>query len=186
MMPDLDQTLRRCLRGRVCLMGLGNPAHGDDGFGVHLARALAPQPGTGTEETPLVLVAGTMPDRLVGRIAAAGYEHIVFMDAADIGGAPGAVAFLDSAQMAARFPQVSTHGMSLGLLARWAEQGGATRAWLLGAQPQCLRPAQRLTPVLQVTLQALAAVLRGLWGSLKTEDLARTAPPSRGPLEGSA
>ena len=43
--------------------------------------------------------------------------------------------------MAARFPQVSTHKISLGLLAR-LDRGAVARrkAWLLGVQPESLRP----------------------------------------------
>jgi hypothetical protein len=39
-MPDLREQLRACLQGRVCLVGVGNADHGDDGFGVRLAESL--------------------------------------------------------------------------------------------------------------------------------------------------
>ena len=39
-MADLGQQLRERLKGRVCVMGLGNVDLGDDGFGVRLAEAL--------------------------------------------------------------------------------------------------------------------------------------------------
>ena len=61
----------------------------------------------------------------------------------DFGAAPGSVVFLNSREMAARFPQISTHNISLGMLAKCVEAGGKTRAWLLGAQPESLK---RLRP----------------------------------------
>ena len=39
-MPDLREQLQQLFQGRVCLMGLGNVAYGDDGFGVRLAEEL--------------------------------------------------------------------------------------------------------------------------------------------------
>jgi len=32
-MPDLREQLQQLFQGRVCLMGLGNVAYGDDGLG---------------------------------------------------------------------------------------------------------------------------------------------------------
>jgi len=129
-MPDLREQLEQCFAGRVCLMGLGNSDYGDDGFGVRLAEALVV---AGVSD---VIVAGTTPDRFVGRVAGEGFDHIIFLDAVEFGGAPGLVVFLDAGEMAARFPQISTHKISLGTLAQWVESGSPTRAHLLGVQPQ--------------------------------------------------
>jgi hydrogenase maturation protease len=151
-MNDLRQELEQCLTGRVCFMGLGNIDYGDDGFGVCLAEKLI------AAGVPDVIIAGTAPDRCMGQ--APGFEHIVFLDAVEFGGAPGAVVFLDSAQMAARFPQISTHKISLGVLAQWAEANGSTKAWLLGAQPESLKSQPHLTPTLQKTLELLCDLLK--------------------------
>jgi hydrogenase maturation protease len=150
-MPSLRQQLEHSLRGRVCFIGLGNLDYGDDGFGVRLAEVLI------ASGVPNVMIAGTTPDRWIGQ--AAKFDHMVFLDAVDFGGDPGSVVFLGSAQMAARFPQISTHKISLGLLAQWAEVNGTTKAWLLGVQPESLKPAQKLTPALQKTLELLSDLL---------------------------
>ena len=39
-MNDLRQQLNETLRGRVCIVGVGNVAGGDDGAGVRLAEGL--------------------------------------------------------------------------------------------------------------------------------------------------
>lgn len=148
-MNDLREQIGRCVEGRVCLMGLGNPSLGDDGLGVRLAEELA---GVGV---PGVVVAGAEPERYMGRVLEAGYDHLILLDAVDFGGEPGSVVWLDGSALASRWPQVFTHKVSLGLLARWAESGGKTRAWLLGVQPETLRPAGRLSPAVQATLEIL-------------------------------
>jgi hydrogenase maturation protease len=153
MRPGLRELILSSLGGRVCFMGLGSVDGGDDGFGVRLAEALA------RAGVPDVLIGATAPETLAGRCAVNGFDHLVFLDAADFGAAPGSVVFLNSREMAARFPQISTHRISLGLLARCVESSGATRAWLLGAQPESLKPARELSPALQTTLAILAEVL---------------------------
>ena len=160
-MPDLREQLQQLLQSRVCLMGLGNVDYGDDGFGVRLAQELksegrSPKPEGNPSQ---VIVCGTSPERFIGRVADEGYEHVIFLDAVEFGGAPGSVVLLDSDEMAARFPQVSTHKLSLGLLARQVESNGQTRAWLLGVQPESLRQGEQLSPTVNATLQLLLELI---------------------------
>jgi hydrogenase maturation protease len=155
-MSDLREQIRHCLQGRICLMGLGNVDYGDDGFGVRLAEKLL---ATGM---PDVVIAGTTPERHIGRAAAAGFEHVVFLDAVDFGGEPGSVILLHAGEIASRFPQISTHKISLDLLAMWAEANGKTRAWLLGVQPESIRLGERLTPSVEAALEMLSELLLNL------------------------
>jgi hydrogenase maturation protease len=143
-------------RGRVCVVGLGNADYGDDGFGVHFAAHLI------AEGIPHVVEAGNAPERYLGRIAECKYDRVLFVDAVDFGAAPGSVVLLNSAQMLSRFPQVSTHKISLGLLARWAEENGAGQVWLLGVQPESIRPGEQLSQKSQATLEVLAGMLHGI------------------------
>ena len=152
-MAGLREQIQSSLRGRVCFMGLGNAEGGDDGFGVRLAEALT------RAGVPDVVAGGTAPEQLAGRCAAAGFDHLVFLDAVDVGAAPGSVVFLNSQEMAARFPQISTHNIALGMLARYVESGGVTRAWLLGAQPASLKRAPAISPAIQTTLEILAELI---------------------------
>jgi hydrogenase maturation protease len=161
-MPDLREQLQRLFQSRVCLMGLGNVDSGDDGFGVRLAEELK------SEGRGHVIIVGTTPERFIGRVVDESFDHVIFFDAVEFGGAPGSVVFLDSDEMAARFPQVSTHKLSLGLLARQVEANGRTAAWLLGVQPESLKPGEPLTPIVQATLELLLELLR----EIRTEVMA--------------
>jgi len=162
---DLREQLRTCFQGRVCLMGLGNVDYGDDGFGVRLAEDLIAR---GMND---VIVAGTTPDRWIGRLADP-FDHIIFLDAVEFGDAPGCAVFLDSGEISVAFPQISTHKISLGVLAQWAEANGETKAWLLGVQPQSLRPAPILSQKLETTLEALRELLLSLSEGMKKQEKA--------------
>ena len=134
------------------------------------SKALA-RDSSGPELPYTVLNAGTEPERLIGRVAD-GFEHVIFLDAVEFGGAPGEVVFLNADQMAARFPQVSTHKISLGLLAKQVEAHGRTKAWLLGVQPESLKHGEGLSPAVRTTL----GLLRELLGDLAMNRTGKIKP----------
>ena len=171
-MRNLREQLQQCLQGRICLMALGNVDYADDGFGVRLGESLA---RFGLQN---VILAGTVPERLLGLVGEGCYDHVVFLDAVDFGGAPGSVVFLSADEMTARFPQVSTHKLSLGLLAKWVEASGTTKAWLLGVQPELLKPGASLTPTMQTTLGILTGLLRETQLRVPVQSAARTSQPA--------
>ena len=150
---NLREQLEQTLQGRVCLMGVGNSDYSDDAFGVHLAQTLL------EAGVPYVIVAGSSPDRYLAAATDMEFDHLVFLDALDFGAAPGSVAFLDSRQILARYPQISTHKISLGLLANFVESGGVTKAWLLGVQPESLKEGQGLTHTVRKTMGVLLELL---------------------------
>ena len=166
-MPDIEfasfrEQIEQTLQGRVCLMGVGNIDYGDDGFGVYLAESLLE---AGVLD---VVIAESSPEHWITIAADKEFDHLVFLDAVELGNraGPGSVVFLDSEQIAARHPQVSTHKISLGLLAKFVESNGITKAWLLGVQPGSLREGQTLTPAVRKT----AGVLLELLFRLKTQE----------------
>ncbi|HEV2118053.1 MAG TPA: hydrogenase 3 maturation endopeptidase HyCI [Terriglobales bacterium] len=152
-MEILGQRLQSTLRGRVCVMGVGNVDYGDDGFGVYLAEELV---AAGLAD---VIIAGTTPEHYLGRIAEQGFDHLLVVDATNFGDEPGTVVFLNAAEIETAFPQVSTHKISLGVLARVLEQTG-TKVWLLGVQPESLEPGQELSRTMQASLEIVHCLLR--------------------------
>jgi hydrogenase maturation protease len=152
-MESLSQHLLG-LHGRVCLMCIGNAEGGDDAFGVRLGEELA------RAKVPHVVIAGTEPEQMLLRGVSDRFEHLIFVDAVDVGAAPGSVVFLNTDEMASRFPQVSTHRLSLGLLAGWVEARGTTKAWLLGVQPESLQRRHELSPCVRRTMAVLCELLK--------------------------
>ncbi len=159
-MDTLRQQLRRCLEGHVCFIAVGNPKLGDDAFGTRLADKLALS--ISSAFAPSIVFAGTRPEDHIPRLMQRRYDHVIFLDAVDFGGAAGSLALLDSAQIISRFPQISTHRISLGLLAKWLEAKGNTQAWLLAVQPQSLKSPAGLSQPVAETLEALARLLAAI------------------------
>jgi hydrogenase maturation protease len=179
-MTNLRAQLKTALKGRLCLVGIGHVEQSDDGLGVALAEALVASglPRLMPAEGPCldrqgpqvsIAVAGISPECWLGCLGH--FDAVIFLDAVDFSAAPGSVAWWNAGEIRARFPQVSTHKLSLGLLASLAESNGHTRAWLLGVQPQSLCPGGPISKPVQTTLDLLCALIL----SLATPE-ARSAP----------
>lgn len=153
MKKDLNTLLHETLTGRTVLVGIGNVDLGDDGFGVYLAEALA---GAGLPE---VLITHTVPENYIGTLAHRAYDHVVFLDAVNTGAEPGWVFFLDAGEIKSHFPQVSTHKLTLGTLARLIEAESSARVWLLGTQPATLKQGTGLSNPVAKTLNLLKTLL---------------------------
>ncbi len=164
-MRTLRDELCANLRGRVALVGIGNPDRGDDGFGVRLADAMRDL------GYPDAIVAERTPERWIDRLVRGGFQTILFLDAVEMRGVPGHVVFLDAAQIAARHPQISTHKLSLGTLARLIEAERAARVFLLGVQPQSVAYAPGLSAPVGAALDTLRDLLADVLIG-KTEPLA--------------
>lgn len=150
---DLRSRLDEALTGPVCIVGMGNVDLGDDAFGVRLAEALR------DAGHPHVVEAATAPELWVGRIARGGFRSVLFLDAVDFPGDPGSAILLDAVDVKSRFPQISTHRLSIGTLASVIESHSEARVWLLGAKPLSLRPGRELSHALARTLDALKDLL---------------------------
>jgi hydrogenase maturation protease len=73
----------------LTIIGCGNPAHGDDGFGPHVARRLAAFVAELARSDVRVLDAGTHGGSVM--LAASGGDALVIVDAVCTGVDPGAV-----------------------------------------------------------------------------------------------
>jgi hydrogenase 3 maturation protease len=167
-MGDLNQHLASLAGTPVLWLALGNPDGGDDAAGLRLAHALQ------THLVPNVVTAGLHPDRWIAHADFPPRTQVVFLDAAEFGGQPGAVTWLDATQIQTRFPQISTHRIALSTIARLLLDRHASAVWLLGIQPASLRPGTQLTPAVQFTLELLERLILRHFGPDAT--LPRTRP----------
>jgi hydrogenase 3 maturation protease len=150
-------------------MGIGSVDFGDDGFGATLADAIAERliRSGHASLAQNVINAGTEPERMTGSVIARDFDHLVFLDAVEFGGEPGSVIFLDAKEIASRFPQISTHKVSIGLLARCITARGRTRVWLIGVQPGSLKPVYGLSAAVQKSKDILEEMLCDIWNDAR-------------------
>jgi hydrogenase maturation protease len=131
-MSDCRKTLRKTL-----ILGIGNTLLRDEGAGVHAVRMLAER--TAGRDDIELMDGGTLSFTLAGAIEDA--EQLIVIDAAQLGGEPGATRVFEGGQMDAFVGgnrKRSVHEVSLIdllMIARLAEHLPQKRA-LIGIQPQ--------------------------------------------------
>ncbi len=138
---------------RTLVVGVGNEMRGDDGVGPLVAGRLARRLADGA------LDAGTVPENYLGTILAHAPQVVLFVDAADHGGAPGAWCLARVRDLERR--GAGTHDASLRLLASLLEAEGA-ECWLVGVQPAALVPGQAMSPEVLASGRRLARTLAPL------------------------
>ncbi len=153
MEQDLRDVLAEALTGKTGFVGIGNTDRGDDGFGVRLAQTLA---ASGVQD---VTIAGMSPENSISSLIRGGFDNLIFLDAVETGAGAGSAVFLNAADITSRFPQISTHTISLGTLARLIEQESSARVWLLGIQPAALRDGTGLSDAAHTTMELLRHIL---------------------------
>jgi hydrogenase maturation protease len=150
---DFRTALNEALNGKTGFIGIGNPDRGDDGFGVRLAEALA------ASGVPDVIVAGTVPENHITTLIDGSFDTLVLLDAVETGAGAGSVVLLNTGEIKSRFPQVSTHKISLGTLARLIERESSATVWLLGIQPAALQEGSGLSDSAHTTTELLHRIL---------------------------
>lgn len=107
----------------------------------------------------VILLAATDPQRFLPEIVRGAYDHVVFIEAVDFGGRPGAVTVLRSEEILTRYTLNPPDARSLGFLAERIEANGHTKTWVLGVQPASFRPDRPLSQSVQCTVKALVRLL---------------------------
>ncbi len=145
--------IEECFTGSTLFVGVGNIDRSDDGFGVHLCRSLIM---SGLHE---VIETGTTPENWMEKMSDTKYQNVVFLDAVLAGQESGSAVFLDAATIKARYPQISTHKISLGTLARVIEERSGSRVWLIGVQPMTAVAGGTLSVPVQASLNNLLKLI---------------------------
>jgi hydrogenase 3 maturation protease len=148
----LAQELRRRLKGKVLLIGVGNTLRGDDGAGPALIALLE-----GKVKAGLIDV-GEAPENYAGKIIAADPDTIVLIDAADFGAQPGDIAVLDPDEISGC--GISTHQMPLNVFFSYIRQNCRADALGLGIQPAQIGFGDPVSPAVASSVEALASLLQ--------------------------
>jgi hydrogenase 3 maturation protease len=136
---------------RVALLGIGDVLRGDDAVGPTIARALGAM-----RNDWLVIDAGVCPEAYTGVLRRFRPELVVFVDAVDMGQAPGHSAWFSSWE--SNELSAATHGFALEVLADYLRAELGCETALLGIQPS----STELGPVSAPVRAAAQRILRAL------------------------
>ena len=128
-MQTIRERLLALRADRLVVLCIGNRLRADDGFGPAVSDRV------GGRITPQVFDAGAAPENELGRIATLEPDTVLLVDAVDFGAPPGEVRLLEPEHM--REDDISTHGTSIAVLARFLSQACGAGCLVLAAQPAC-------------------------------------------------
>ncbi len=148
---SLEEALAARLRGRVTVVGIGNPLRADDAAGCLVARSLRPAAGLEAIEVEEV------PESHLGAVSASRPDTILFVDAVDLGAAPGSLALLETRDLARFAP--TTHHVPLDLLAHWLARETGAEVLLLAVQPRRMDLGAPVSPEVAEGVRLAAATL---------------------------
>lgn len=154
------KALQGRLRGRVVVVGIGNPFRGDDVAGSLVARNLRARLSWSGAENGSVVEAEDVPEAFLGPLTRPVPQVVVLVDAVELGEAPGTVALLEVEELQDR--QNTTHAPSLSLLARYIRTETGADVFVLGIQPGTLDWDERPSAPVVDSAGGLARLLASL------------------------
>jgi len=127
----LSQTLQPQIKNakKLAIVGIGDELIPPDRLGMFAAREIDRQ------QIPCVRVflAGTVPESITGPLRRYRPDHVLFLDAADMGAGPGTVAVIGPEWIHASL--LSTHVLPLSVVMDYVERETGAGVTLLGIQP---------------------------------------------------
>ncbi len=153
---SLERALRERLRGRVTVVGIGNPLRADDAVGGLVARRLRPAAGLSAID------AEEVPESHLGAVTSTRPDTILLVDAVDLGAPAGSLALVEPGDLD-RFTPTS-HRVPLQVLAHWLTVETGASVFLLAVQPARTGPGEAVSAEVEAAAAFAADVLdRALW-----------------------
>jgi hydrogenase 3 maturation protease len=156
----LSDTLQHRIKNarRLAIIGIGEELIPADRLGMSAAREI--------EQRQLpdirIFFAGTVPESITGPLRRYQPEHVLFLDAADVGARPGSIAVIEPERIQASL--VSTHVLPLSVVMEYVERETGAGVTLLGIQPDLTGSDKDLSDAdrkyLNRNLRVLSEVLR--------------------------
>lgn len=142
---------------RVAILGVGNEMNGDDGAGVCAVRELAARKPIPPDT--LLIEAGAAPESYTGPLRRFNPDLVIEIDAAILGGEPGATAWIDWRE--ADGLSASTHTLPPSVLAKFLRADIGCEVSIIGVQPARVEMGSGLSPAVAQAIRQLAGQLHG-------------------------
>ncbi len=138
------------LKGKVLILGIGNPMKQDDGAGPHFVRK--------SKANVELIDAGTAPENYTGKIKQLKPDTLVIVDAIDFGEKPGSIRIVEEREI--KTQSLSTHNVSLKTFIDFlrADLPGLNVV-LVGIQPKEVNFGEGLSPEVEKAVNELCMSL---------------------------
>ncbi len=100
---------------------------------------------------------GTAPENVTGEVRRLAPTHVLLVDSAEMGEAPGSVRLIGAGRIAGT--SFSTHSLPLSVLARYLERELGSRVIVIGIEPKSLAFGGRLSPEVERAIEETVAAL---------------------------
>ncbi len=114
---------------RIAIVGIGDEYSIVDRLGMEAAREIEGMHLLGVR----VFFAGTVPESMTGPLREFHPDHVLLLDAADMGNPPGTIAIIDQERIPAGY--FSTHALPLSAVMEFIENDSGAAVTLIGIQP---------------------------------------------------
>jgi len=143
--------IKNILKGRVCILCVGNIDRGDDGLGPCFAGMIK-------GKTPYeVIDAGIAPENWTGVAARLNPDTIIMVDAIDFDGMPGEMRIFKGEDL--RSGKISTHDASPKLLIEYLKESTGADIYVLGIKPEANGFCEGLSKSVRNSLEELERCL---------------------------
>jgi hydrogenase 3 maturation protease len=140
--PSFSINLRHRLADarRIAIVGIGDEFSAVDQLGMEAAREVEQMHLPGVR----VFFTGTVPESMTGPLREFHPDHVLLLDASDMGSPPGTVAIIDPERIPGG--HFSTHALPLSAVMEFIEKDSGTAVTLIGIQPELIREEKRADP----------------------------------------
>jgi len=144
-------------RGRIVIMGVGNPLKGDDAAGLLCAEALLKGIPAKDRRGVKILRAYDVPENYTGIIRKFRPTRVIIIDAALAGLKPGDIFVLEKDKIA--IEEISSHKIPLMVLISYLEQSIECKVTVLGIQAKDLSFGAPVSPVIKTAVKTVSDLL---------------------------
>jgi hydrogenase 3 maturation protease len=166
--PDWMRKLENAVKAAraAAFVGIGHELRGDDAAGLLVVRRLSAPAGSAAAHQrpggrpPLFLEAGPLPESVSGPLRRYQPDLVIFIDAADMDCAPGAVDWIDP-RKAVGF-SAGTHAFPLCEFSEYLAHELDCEVFFLGIQPENMEFDSPVSPPVRSAVDELAREIRRL------------------------
>jgi hydrogenase 3 maturation protease len=143
---------------RLLVLGIGNEFKGDDGAGIVLARRLKRK--WRSSEKLCSIDGGSTPENSISAIRRFNPSHVLLVDAANMELPPGTIRVIEKERISGL--AISTHGLSLKVVAEYLEKMIGTKVIVVGIQPLRVELGKGVSRPVAASLDSLEHMISNL------------------------